>query len=376
VAEIRFDNSNIACAEAAIVAGLKFFAGYPITPTSRLFEYLTRELPKHGGVAVQCEDEIASINAIIGASWAGAKAMTTTSGPGFSLMLEGIGFAVMTETPIVIIYVMRTGPSTGYATGTGQGDVMQARWGSHGPYEIVVYAPSSAQEAFDLTIKAFNVSELLRIPVVVLTDAVLAHTRERYVCRDRSEVEIIERKRPRIPPDKYKPFKPDPNDLVPPMAVYGEGYTTFAESLVHDERGYYCPKSDVYEKLIWRLHEKVRLKRKYIVESDSYYVDDAEILIVSYGSLSRVALAYVREMRRKGMKIGLFKPKLLWPLDEDSLKFAARRAKKVIVVEMNNGQLYREVDRLLKDKEVFFRPLLKVDLPTVEEFEEVVKECL
>ena len=376
MAEIRFNNSNIACGEAAIVAGLKFFAGYPITPTSRLFEYLTEELPKHGGIAIQCEDEIASINAIIGASWAGAKSMTTTSGPGFSLMLESIGFAIMTETPIVIVYVMRTGPSTGYATGTGQGDVMQARWGSHGPYELVVYAPSSAQESFDLTIKAFNVSELLRIPVIVLTDAILAHTRERYIWRDRSELKIIDRKKPKVPPEKYKPFEPDPEDLVPPMAIYGEGYATFAESLVHDERGYYEPTSEVYRKLIWRLHEKVWLKKKYIVEADTYYVDDAEILIVSYGSLARVALAYIREMRRKGIKIGLFKPKSLWPLDDEKLRYATRKAKKVIVVEMNNGQLYREIDRLLKNKEVIFRPIFKVDLPTPDEFEEVVQECL
>ncbi len=372
---IGFLNSNHAAAEGALTAGLDFYAGYPITPASDLFEYLARKLPKQGGVIVQTEDEIAAINAIIGASWAGAKAMTATSGPGFSLMAESIGFAAMVEAPIVVIDDMRTGPSTGVATATGQGDVMQARWLSHGHYGIVALAPFSAQEAYDLTIKAFNIAERLRVPVVLLMDYVLVHTREKVRLKKPPEVEVWSRKKPSVPPEEYLPFKPD-KDLVPPMATYGEGYRIFVESLVHDYRGYYSTDDEVYEELVKRLVDKITVNKDIVLSHAEYHTDDAEVLFVAYGSTARSVLAIVRQARARGLKYGLFRPISIWPMDEEALRKAAENAEKVIVVEMNYGQLYLEVDRVLKDKSVYLAPILKLDLPTPESILEVCRKWL
>jgi len=374
-AEIGFLNSNHAAAEGALTAGVNFYAGYPITPASDLFEYLARKMPKQGGVIIQTEDEIAAINAIIGASWAGAKAMTATSGPGFSLMAESIGFAAMVEAPIVIIDDMRTGPSTGVATATGQGDVMQARWLSHGHYGIVALAPFSAQEAYDLTIKAFNIAERLRVPVILLMDYVLVHTREKVRLKKPPEVEVWNRKKPRVPPEEYLPFKPD-KDLVPPMATYGEGYRVFVESLVHDYRGYYVTRDDVYEELVKRLSDKITVNKHIVLDHAEYYTDDAEILFVAFGSTARSVLSIVRHARAKGLKYGLFRPISIWPMDTDALLKAAENAKKIIVVEMNYGQLFLEVDRVIKDKPVYLAPILTLDLPTPENILEVCRKWL
>ncbi len=365
MARREFLTGNQAMAEAAIAAGLRVFVGYPITPASDLFEYLAERLPEYGGVVFQAEDEIASINALVGAAYAGAKAMTATSGPGFSLMAEGIGFAAMVEAPVVIVYNMRTGPSTGIATGTGQGDVMQARWASHGHYPVVVYSPWSVQEAHDVVIKSFDVAWRLRVPVVVLADAVVAHTRELVVVREPGEVRVAGRKPPRRPPGEFRPFEPDPDDLVPPMAFYGEGYAVFAESLAHDERGYYTTDPAKYEALVRRLNEKVERARGYVVESRSYMADDAETLVVAFGSLARNVLALVRELRAEGRRVGMWRPVSLWPLDEEGLVRAARRASRVIVVEMNLGQLYLEVSRVLGPlgKRVEHVPVLTPQLP-------------
>lgn len=365
--EIRFQNGNVAVSEAAIVAGLKFFAGYPITPVNEIFEHLSYELPKHGGVIYQAEDEIAAINAIIGASWAGVKAMTATSGPGFSLMAEGLGYAIMVEAPIVIVYSMRADPSTGVATGTGQADIMQSRWASHGHYELIVLAPNNIQECFDLTIKAFNLAEKYRVPTILLIDAILSHLTEKYVWRAPIEVAIVNRKKPKLPPEKYLPFKPDPEDLIPPMATYGEGYAVLAESLSHDERGYYDPSPETYRKLIKRLTMKIMKNRNKIVLSETYFTEDAEILMVSFGSLSRVVHAIVREYRAKGVKLGLFRPITIWPLDEERLIKVSRKAKKIIVVEMNYGQLFREISRILKDKDVYLAPIITPNPPSIED---------
>ncbi|MET1101468.1 MAG: 2-oxoacid:acceptor oxidoreductase subunit alpha [Pyrodictiaceae archaeon] len=372
----EFLTGNQAMAEAAIVSGLKVFVGYPITPASDLFEYLSEKLPKYGGVVFQAEDEIASINALVGAVYAGAKAMTATSGPGFSLMVESLGLAAMLEAPIVIVYDMRAGPSTGIATGTGQGDVMQSRWGSHGIYMDVVYAPWSVQEAYTLTIKAFDTAWRLRVPTIVLSDAVLAHTRELVIVHEPGEIKVFDRKKPKEPPGVFKPFKPDPEDLVPPMAFYGEGYAVFAESLSHDERGYYTTDKKVYESLVRRLVDKVERNRKLVVESASYYVEDAETLIVAFGSLARNVLALVKDLRREGKKVGMWRPKSLWPLDTDGLLRAAEGVKQVIVVEMNYGQLYLEVSRILgpTGKEVRLVPILYPELPSPEEIYEKMKE--
>ncbi|HEW93271.1 MAG TPA: 2-oxoacid:acceptor oxidoreductase subunit alpha, partial [Thermoprotei archaeon] len=314
---VEFLTSNETCAEGAMAAGLNVYIGYPITPSSDLFEYLAEKLPKRGGIVYQGEDEIASINALVGASLAGAKAMTATSGPGLSLMQEGIGLAIMLEAPLVIVSDMRTGPSTGIATQIGQGDIMQARWGSHGPYNLVVYAPASAQEAFDYTVKAFNTAVRLRVPVIVLMDAILAHTREKVVIKEPGEIEVVEFKKTKKHPGEYKPYEYDPDDLVPPIAFFGEGYKVLHESLAHDERGYYKTSPEVYRPLVERFIEKVNRNRKYVVASKDYYADDAETLFIAIGSVARSTLALVRDLRESGLKVGLFRPISIWPFDED-----------------------------------------------------------
>ena len=374
--EVRFQSGNIAVSEGAMVAGLKFFAGYPITPVNEIFEYLSQELPKYGGIIYQAEDEIAAINAIIGASWAGVKAMTATSGPGYSLMAEGIGYAVMVEAPIVIVYSMRAGPSTGVATGTGQGDVIQSKWTSHGHYELIVLAPNCVQECFDLTIEAFNLAEKYRVPVIVLIDAVLSHMSEKYVWKSPSEVKLITRKKPAVPPEQYKPFKPDPEDLVPPMACYGEGYAVLAESLSHDERGYYDPSKETYAKLVERLTMKIIKNKKNIVMSETYMTSDANILFIAFGSVSRVVHAIVRELRSKGIRAGLFRPITLWPIDDEGLRKVASKAEKVIVVEMNYGQLYREIMNILRNKNVLLAPVISPDPPTIDDVYSSIGEIL
>lgn len=374
--KVKFQPGNIAVSEGAIVAGLKFFAGYPITPVNEIFEYLSHELPKHGGIIYQAEDEIAAINAIIGASWTGVKAMTATSGPGYSLMAESIGYAVMVEAPIVVVYSMRAGPSTGVATGTGQGDVIQSKWSSHGHYELIVLAPNNVQECFDLTIEAFNLAESFRVPVIVLIDAVLSHMAEKYTWKSPKEVKLITRKKPKVPPEQYKPFKPDPEDLVPPMACYGEGYAVLAESLSHDERGYYDPSRETYAELIKRLTMKIVKNKHRIVMSETYMTSDADFLFIAFGSVSRVVHAIVRELRKKGVKAGLFRPITLWPLDDIKVKEAARSAKKIVVVEMNYGQLYREVLSILRNREVHLLPIITPDPPVIDDIYSAIGELL
>jgi len=374
----EFLNSNQAVAEGAMAAGLGVYVGYPITPSSDMFEYLSDELPKKGGVVFQAEDEIASINALVGASLAGAKAMTATSGPGFSLMMEGIGFAAMVEAPLMIVDVMRAGPSTGIATQIGQGDIFQARWGSHGVYNLVAYAPASAQEAYDYAVRSFNAAYTVRTPVVLMTDAVLAHTRERVMLRDRSELEIVGRKKPNVPPDQYRPYRPDPDDLVPPMAIYGEGYHPIAESLSHDERGYYKTDDEIYRALVSRLVRKVTVNKRKLVSSRSYYADDAEILFVAIGSMSRNLLALVRDLRARGIKAGMFRPISLWPFDDESFVAAAARAKRIVTVELSQGQLYEIIKGILWDnRDKVANPTvynLDIPLPTLPTPDEVLGE--
>ena len=375
---VEFLTSNETCAEGAMAAGLNVYIGYPITPSSDLFEYLAEKLPKRGGIVYQGEDEIASINALVGASLAGAKAMTATSGPGFSLMQEGIGLAIMLEAPLVIVSDMRTGPSTGIATQIGQGDIMQARWGSHGPYNLVAYAPASAQEAFDYTVKAFNTAVRLRVPVIVLMDAILAHTREKVVIKEPGEIEVVEFKKTKKHPGEYKPYEYDPDDLVPPIAFFGEGYKVLHESLAHDERGYYKTSPEVYRPLVERFIEKVNRNRKYVVASKDYYADDAETLFIAIGSVARSTLALVRDLRESGLKVGLFRPISIWPFDEDRFLKMARRVKKIIVAEMNQGQLVWIIKKILWDNklfnvDVYSLPLLLPDLPSPDEIYDEIK---
>jgi len=369
---VDFLTSNEACAEGAIDAGLKVYIGYPITPSSDLFEYLAEKLPKKGGVVYQAEDEIASIIALSGAALAGAKAMTATSGPGFSLMQEGIGLAVMLEAPLVIVNVMRAGPSTGIATQIGQGDVMQSRWGSHGPYSVVVYAPSSAQEAYEYTIKAFNSAVKVRAPVIVLMDAILAHTREKVILYDQDEIEVIGFKKTNDNPENFYPYRPDPDDLVPPIAFFGEGYNVLAESLNHDERGYYDTSIETYNKLVSRLIMKIDRNKNYIVASKEYYTEDADILFISICSMARSTLALVRLLRKKGVKAGLFKPISIWPLDEDRFIKLAKNVDKIVIPELNQGQLEWIVKKVLWDHglcdvKVYPLPMLVPDLPSPDD---------
>ncbi|MEM0000683.1 MAG: 2-oxoacid:acceptor oxidoreductase subunit alpha [Desulfurococcaceae archaeon] len=368
-----FASGNMAVAEGAITAGLKFFAGYPITPSSEIFEYLAEKLPKLGGIVLQMEDEIASINAIIGASWAGAKSMTATSGPGLSLMAEGIGLAVMLETPIVVVNVMRAGPSTGVPTKTSQSDVLQARWLSHGDYIIPCYAPWNVQEAYDLTIKAFNTAEILRTPVMVLMDQVIAHMWEPLTIYEPGEVEIASRK---TPPPGLVPYPYGPSDdLVPPMPVFGRGHKVIAESLTHDERGYYAPRNEDYRALIKRLILKVLKRLDYIYEHETRLCEDAEVLLVSYGSTARTVNVVTRELRRQGVNAGFLRLKTLWPLDEEKIRRSCS-AKKVIVVENNAGKVFMDIDRVFKDREVYPAPVLSLELPTPKEVLEAVKAWL
>jgi len=351
----RFMSGDIASAEGALAAGCRFFAGYPITPATEIAEHMSRRLPEIDGVYIQMEDEIASIAAVIGASYAGVKSMTATSGPGFSLMQENIGLAVMTETPCVIVNVMRGGPSTGQPTMPGQQDVMQARWGSHGDYEIIALAPSSVQEMFDLTVEAFNLAEAYRVPTFVLADEIVGHMWERVDIPEPETLKIVNRKMPENPPTiKFAPFEPD-DDLVPPMAVFGQGYHFHATGLTHDERGY--PRTDSAEaqtKLVQRLCNKIRKNKDKIIRVQQIMLEDADVAVVAYGIAARAALSAVKKARTAGIKAGLLRLLTLWPFPEEHVGQVAKNVKAIVVPEMNCGQILREVERAAKETPVTF----------------------
>lgn len=336
---------NEACTLGALAAGLEFFAGYPITPSTEIAELCAEELPKIGGAFIQMEDEIGSIAAIIGASLTGKKAMTATSGPGFSLMQENLGYAGLTEVPIVIIDVQRVGPSTGMPTSLAQGDVMQARWGTHGDHPVVVLAPGNVKESFELTIQAFNIAEEYRVPVVVLTDEVIGHMREKVVLPDPESVAIKNRPAPETP-GGYMPYRADSDGGVPEMAPFGAGYRWHVTGLYHDESGFPTNRGDVAESLIRRLQRKIEKAepaiRNYFAES----VEDCDVLVVAFGSSGMSALSAVRKARAAGIKAGLFRPKTIWPFPEEALRELAAHVERVIVPEMNLGQLALEVERI------------------------------
>jgi 2-oxoglutarate ferredoxin oxidoreductase subunit alpha len=370
---VHFMSGDIACAEGAIAAGCRFFAGYPITPATEIAEHIAARMPKVGGIYIQMEDEIASIAAVIGASYAGLKAMTATSGPGFSLMQENIGLAAMTEAPCVIVDVMRGGPSTGQPTLPGQQDVMQAKWGSHGDYEIIALAPSSVQEMFDLTIEAFNLAETYRVPTLVMADEVVAHMWERVVIPPADKIRIVNRKRPNMPPDKYMPFMPD-DDLVPPMACFGEGFRFHTTGLTHDEYGYpRTQSSEVQTRLVQRLCDKIRKNADKIIRVEERMLDDAEIVVFAYGIVARAALSAVRKAREQGIKAGLLRPITLWPFPEKHVAKAAERAKAIIVPEMNCGQMVREVERAAKGTPTYHLPKLGEEPHTPMEILEFIR---
>lgn len=343
-AVIEFINGDEACAKGAIVAGCRFFAAYPITPATEIAEYLARHLPGHNGVFIQMEDEIASMAAILGASWGGMKSMTATSGPGFSLMMENIGLGIMTETPCVVVNMQRAGPSTALPTYVGQGDMMQARWGSHGVYEIIALVPASPQEAFDLTITAFNLSEQYRLPVLIMGDEVVAHMTERVIIPPSDEIEIYPRHKPTVAPDKYLPYQPD-KDLVPPMAVAGDGYHIQTTGLTHDEKGYPVMTPEAHQKLVKRLVEKITKNKNKIIRFEEENTGNAEVIVCSYGISARIAEWAIQEARSKGIKVGKFRFITVWPFPEEQIKELSHRVKAFVVPEINNGQIALEVER-------------------------------
>ena len=350
---------NEAVVEGALRAGCRFFAGYPITPATEISEVLSVKLPQVDGTFIQMEDEIASLGAVIGASLAGVKSMTATSGPGFSLMQENLGFAIIAEVPCVIVNVMRGGPSTGLPTSPSQSDVMQARWGTHGDHPIIALSASTVRECYDMTIQAFNFSEKFRNPVIVLIDEVVAHMREKMVLSDQEEIEIFDRVKPMVPPEWYIPYEDTPRG-VPAMANFGEGYRYHVTGLTHDIRGFPTSRPDEIGPFIARLHRKISQHFAEIQMAEYFQTDDAEITIIAYGSVARSAKRAVLEAREKGIKAGLLKLITIWPFMRPAVEKVLQTSKVLIVPEMNMGQISREVKRVSRGMAKVFT-LNKVD---------------
>jgi 2-oxoglutarate ferredoxin oxidoreductase subunit alpha len=346
---IKLLQGNEACAEAAIAAGCRFFAGYPISPSSEIAEHMSVLLPRVKGKFIQMEDEIAAMGAILGAAMTGAKVMTATSGPGYSLKQENIGYAVMAEIPCVIVDVMRGGPSTGLPTSPAQADVMQARWGTHGDHPAVALAPASVREVYDETIRAFNIAERFRIPVSLLVDEIIAHMRERVDVPDKSEITLWNRPRPTVPPEKYLPFG-DTATGVPPMADFGEGYRYHVTGLYHDARGLPKDSPDVVDSVMRRLMRKIELGAPDILKHETILLEDADLAIVAYGSSARSAKAAIRLARARGIKVGLLRPLTIWPFIEGPVADLAKRVRHIIVPEMNLGQLVLEIERVVQGR--------------------------
>lgn len=340
---------NEACVEGALAAGMRFFAGYPITPSTEIAEISAQKLPQLGGKFIQMEDELASMAAIIGGSLAGLKSMTATSGPGFSLMQENLGYAAITETPCVIVNVQRGGPSTGLPTSPAQGDIMQAKWGTHGDHPAIALTPNSVQETYEYAIKAFNIAEKYRTPVIFLMDETVGHMREKILFKDPSEIEIINRKKPTCKPEEYVAFKPD-DDMIPPMASFGEGYRYHVTGLTHDETGFPTNNNEISGKLVQRIVDKVEKNIDDITYYEEYRMEDAEIVIVAFGGVSRAAKSAIDEMREKNIKVGMFRPITIWPFLEEQINNVAEKAKEIYVAEMNMGQYFLEVDRVAGKK--------------------------
>lgn len=373
----HFIDGDIAFAEGGLAAGCNFFAGYPITPATEVAERMSRRLPQVGGVYIQMEDELASMAALVGASAAGAKAMTSTSGPGFSLMMENIGLAAMMETPCVVVNIQRGGPSTGLPTLVGQQDVMQARWGSHGDYEIIALAPDSPQEAFELTIHAFNLSEIYRVPVIILSDEVVGHMTEKVVIPEPDKIKVVPRRRPKGKSKNFAPFYPDKDD-VPPMPIAGEGYHVHVTGLTHDEYGYPVITPEAQERLVQRLVRKIRNNAEKIVKTEDIYLDDAEIVIVSYGCSARTSREVVEAARGNGLKVGMVRLITVWPFAERKIRelAAESRVKAFVVAEINCGQIAYEVERCAAgNAETVLAGFMGGRIFTPEELYKVVEEA-
>lgn len=344
----HFLDGDYALAEGALAAGCRYFGGYPITPSTETAERFSERIPRVGGVFIQMEDELASIASLIGAVWGGQKAMTVTSGPGFSLMMENIGLACMMETPIVIANVQRGGPSTGLPTLTGQQDMMQARWGSHGDYRIIALSPDSPQECFNLTIDAFNLAEIYRVPVFVMTDECVGHMHEKVVIPPADEIELVERKWYSGPQEEYLPYKND-KDGIPFMVKAGDGYRFHTTGLTHDERGYPVINDECQKVCVKHLIDKIDNNTEKIIRFEERETKDAEILVVSYGITSRVAVKAVQDAKKQGIKIGTLRLITVWPFPEKRIRELASQVKAIIVPEINAGQVVTEVDRVVGD---------------------------
>ena len=356
---VKLMQGNEACAEGAIVAGVRFFAGYPITPSSEIANIMSRRLPQVGGKFIQMEDEIASIGAVIGASLAGLKAMDATSGPGFSLKMENLGLACMIEVPLLLVNVQRVGPSIGMATSPAQGDVMQARYGTHGDYALITVSPSSVQEMFNLTIEAVNLSEKFRVPVILLADQVVGHMREKVELPPYEEIKTSYRIEPTMTPEEYHPYKGDERS-VPPMAKFGTSYHWYANSSSHNEDSFQATSDyAISRKLIERLTYKIENNKREITKVRGEFLDDVEIVVLAYGCTARAARGAVLKARKERIKVGFLRPIVLWPVPEEEIGKVADIARAIIVPEMNMGQYVHPVREASKGKAEVF-PLCKV----------------
>ena len=342
-------DGDYACGEGAMAAGCRFVAGYPITPSTEVVERIARRFPMMGGMFIQMEDELASMAAVVGAAWTGTKSMTVTSGPGFSLMMENIGLAAMMETPCVVVNVQRGGPSTGLPTMVGQADMMQARWGSHGDYELIAMSPQSPQEDFDLTIDAFNLSELYRVPVMFMMDECVGHMTEKVVIPSAESIDIVPRKLTRQSVQKYQPYRVNGN-LIPEFARAGDGYRFHTTGLTHDERGYPVMSVECQEVCVRRLVEKIKKNADQIVRFEEDRIDGADVVVVTYGITSRVALAGIDLARKKGIRVGAMRLIVVWPFPEKRIRQLARRIRAFVVPEVNYGQMVLEVERCAAGK--------------------------
>ena len=367
---------NIAVAEAAIDAGCRFYAGYPITPSSEIAEHLSKRLPEVGGRFIQMEDEIAAMGAIIGASLGGVKSLTATSGPGFSLKQENIGYACIAEVPVVVVNVMRGGPSTGLPTLPSQSDVMQARWGTHGDHPIIALTPASVTETYYMTIRAFNMSEKYRVPVILLLDEIIGHVYEKVELPDPTTLSIINRKKPDMPPEKYLPYVND-ESMIPPMADFGDGYRYHVTGLIHDETGFPTNDSNTIEAMLLRLNYKLDKYQDEILQYEETDTSDAKIGLVAYGSSARSARYAMRAARAEGIPVGMLRIQTLWPFPTSAINKFGKQLSHIIVPEMNLGQIAHEVEHAVRGQvEVLRVNRITGDPIDPQEILAKIKECL
>lgn len=347
---LKLMQGNEACLEGALAAGMRFFAGYPITPSTEIAEKASQRLPMVGGVFLQMEDEIASMAAVIGGSVVGVKSMTATSGPGFSLMQENIGYASLTEVPCVIVNVQRGGPSTGLPTSPSQGDVMQARWGTQGDHPIIAISPSSVSEAFSLAIRCFNLAEKYRVPVIFLMDEIVGHMREGIDMEFLKEKEIINRSLPDMEDESWLPYKEDQETLVPKLPPFGMGKRYHITGLIHDEHGYPTSNADNAHQLCTRLMQKIEKNKEDIITFEEKNLDDAQIAIVCFGGTARSVIGAMKKARKEGILVGMFRAITIWPFPEDRVDIIAQKVDHIIVAEHNYGQIVHEVERIARGR--------------------------